>query len=190
MKVWLAAVALMFYARVVLLKVTMLEPGVNTPPLLVQSPSKLIVVIVPAERVPPVNVIDPLRAKVVVLPAPVNELVLLRTMLLNVCVAAEPFKFPAVALSKVTVPEPAENAPPLLVQLPAAVMFAPAVKVPAVKTALPLMSSEDGAVNKPSIIVRLLTTSAVVFAAADNVPPALLTAKLLKVWVTGVPLIL
>ena len=42
LNVWVAAVPLIFWLAVVLLKVTVLEPGVNVPPLLVQPPVTLV----------------------------------------------------------------------------------------------------------------------------------------------------
>src|SRR5947208_16713595 len=61
LKVWLAAVPLMFCAAVVLLKVIVDDPGVNVPPLLVQLPAIGMFVIVPTANVPEVSNIVPLR---------------------------------------------------------------------------------------------------------------------------------
>ena len=56
-------------AAVVLLNTTVPAPGVNVPPLFVQSPATLIVAAVPAENVPDVSVNPPFSVSVVVLPA-------------------------------------------------------------------------------------------------------------------------
>ena len=163
----------------------MLVPGVNVPPLFVQSPTgRLIVVIVPAANVPAVSVIEPFSVSVVVLAAPVNDPPLLFTAkLLKVCVATPPRVF-AVPPSNVTVPDPGTNAPApeLFVQLPPAVMFAPAVKIPAVRSVLPLMSKVAGAVKLPSVIVKLFVIRPTVLPPVLSVEaPPLLTAKLLNV---------
>ena len=81
------------------------------------------------------------------------------------------------------------NPPPLLVQLPAAVMFAPAVNVPAVNRVLPLMSSVAGAVKLPSVMVRLLVVMLVVLPPTVNAPALLLRMKLLNDCAAAVPLI-
>src|SRR5438309_7866453 len=92
-----AAEPLMFCPALALLKVTLLEPGVNVPPLLVQSPGRLIAVIVFAENVPAVRVMAPFRFSVARLPPPVTDppLVLLKVRLLNVWVAAVPLRLRA-----------------------------------------------------------------------------------------------
>lgn len=180
----------MLCPAVVLLKVTLLDPGVNVPPLLVQLPGRLIAVIEPAANVPEVSVIAPLRVRVAVLATPVNDPAPLFTAkLLKVWIAAEPVKLFAVAPSNVTRPDPGVNVPPLLVQLPAAVMFAPAVNVPAVRSVLPLISKVAGAVKVPSVIVKLFMIRLTVLPPVLNVDaPPLLTAKLLNVWLAALPL--
>lgn len=81
----MTAVPLILCGAALLLKVTILDPGVNAPPLLVQLPGRPMFVMVPAAKVPAVSVMLPLRVSVVVLLAPVSDPpLLLTTKLLNV----------------------------------------------------------------------------------------------------------
>src|SRR2546422_540466 len=160
--------------------VTVFEPGVNVPPLLVQSPAA--VILVPAVRVPALNSVLPFMSSVagavklpsvivrllvvmlVVLPPVLSAFapLLLTVKLLKVWLEAVPLIDWLTELpSKVTVPEPGVKVPPLLVQLPAAVMLVPAVRFPAVNNVLPFISRVAGAVKLPSVIVRSLTVSVV-----------------------------
>src|SRR5436190_19904186 len=127
-----------------LLNRTVPVPGVNVPPLLVQSPLGLIVAAVPAANVPALSVAV-LTLRVVVLPPTVSvPPPLLTVKLLKVCVAAVPFKFWPAPPLKVTVPVPGVNVPPLLVQLTATLIFAavPAANVPEVSNIVPLSGRE------------------------------------------------
>ena len=90
--------------------------------------------------------------------------------------------------SKVTVFAPGEKVPPLFVQLPAALMFVPAVSEPPLSVRFPLISSSAGAVKLPAVIVRSPVVIVVVLPPAANVPPLLLTMKVLNVSLVAVPL--
>ena len=117
LNVWLAALPLMFWLPA-LLNVTVPDPGVNVPPLLVQSPDTLILEAVPAVKLVPEPNVRVLRFNVVVEPPMVRALVLAVVILLNVWLAALPLMFWLPALLNVTVPDPGVNVPPLLVQSP------------------------------------------------------------------------
>ena len=106
------------------LNVTVLVPGVNVPPLLVQLPAILMVEAVPAVRLVPEPMVKlPFNVMVAVEPPIVRALVFDVTRLLKVCDAAVPFiDWEPVPLN-VTVPVPGVNVPPLLVQLPPNVML-------------------------------------------------------------------
>ena len=67
-------------------------------------------------------------------------------------------------------------------------MLVPAVKVPAVSSVLPLMSSVAGAVKVPNVIVKSFVVMLVVLPPVESVLP-LFTTKLLKVWLAALPLI-
>ena len=69
----------------------------------------------------------------------------------------------------------------MLVQFPAAVIFVPAVSVPALNNVLPLMSRLAGAVKLPLVIVRSFVTMVVGLAPVANAPPPLVTVRLLNV---------
>src|SRR6266850_5932522 len=124
-------------AAVVLLNVTVPEPGVNVPPLLVQSPPvMLMLAAVPATKVPAASVMVPPIVSEVVLPPTVTEPppLLLIVKLLKVWDAAVPFRFRAPVLLSVTVPDPGVNVVPVAsVQSPATFSAAGAVNVPAVR---------------------------------------------------------
>jgi hypothetical protein len=110
--------------------------------------------------------------------------------LLNVWLAAVPLiAWAAVELLKVTVPVPGAKVPPLFVQSPETLTFVPAVNVPAVRVAVPLMFSVAGGVKLPSVSVKPLNVTVVVLPETLNVPVDLLTTTLLKVWEAAVPLI-
>ena len=66
------------------LNVTVLVPGVNVPPLLVQLPEALILVAVPAVRVVPELKVKVFKVSVVVEPPIARALALVRVILLNV----------------------------------------------------------------------------------------------------------
>jgi hypothetical protein len=176
LKVCVDAVPLIACA-VPLLNVTVLDPGLNVPPLFIQSPAMLMAVAVPAENVPDVNVTSELIVRVVVLPPTLNICPALFTVrLLNVCDIAVPLiACAAVVLTKFTVlaPTPGVNMPPLLVQSPemSMVIAVPAEKVPDVSVMVPF---------KARVVV--LPPTLKVFA-------DLLTVTLLKVCVDAVPLI-
>ena len=189
---------------VVLVKLTVPLPWLNTPPLLDQLPP---ILIVPAAKVAlAAKVREPLmlnapggvklpavrmrsltvRVPVVFMPnVPAG---LLTARLLKVKLDAVPI-IAAAAPSKVTVPLPGVNVTPVAcTQLPAMVMLAPAVNVPALKVSVPMISNVAGAVKLPVFWVRLLTVR-LVSPLASNVPPDLLKATLLKIWLAVVPLI-
>ncbi len=174
-------------AELLPVKVTVPAFGVNVPPLFVQLPA--IEVFAPAVYVPAVNVKTPLTVIVagavkfpvvsvklftvreVVLPPTFNNCpaVLLTITLLKVWATTVPFKealFPV----KVTVPVPAVNVPPLLVQLPAmpiAKLLALVDKVaPEAMVKFPFMVRPTPIVVVPALIIRLLK---VVNIAAGNV---------------------
>jgi len=207
LNVWVTAVPLIDCAAVVLVKLTVPEPGMNVPPLFVQLPALLMVV--PAVNVPAVSVVAPVIVIVggaakspavnvnapftvsdVVLPPTLSVCpVLFTVMLLNVCVTAVPLiACPAVVLLNVTVPAPGVNVPPLFVQSPPTLMFVPAVNVPAVNVSVPVIFKVAGGVKFPCVIVRLFTLTVVVPPAVfNNVATALLTTTSLNVFVTNVP---
>ena len=81
----MVAVPLMAWAAVVLLNFTRPVPGVNVPPLLVQSPETLIVVAVPATKVVPEPRVRVLRFKVAIEPPIVTALVLAVVLLFAGC---------------------------------------------------------------------------------------------------------
>ena len=79
--------------------------------------------------------------------------------LLNVVEELPPIVCAADPLKVTVVPLAAVNPPLLLVKLPPAFIFVPAVKVPDERTTLPFTFRVAGAVILPVVSVRLLTTS-------------------------------
>jgi len=124
LKVCEAAVPLMFCPALVFVKFTVLLLGVKVPPLLVQFPPVILIVLaVPALKVPEVSVMTPLMSSVVVLP-PIDRIfeVLATVTLLKFWLVAVPLMaWSALVLLKVTVLVPGLKVP-LLVQLPPTVV--------------------------------------------------------------------
>src|SRR5882724_6440134 len=148
------------------MNVTVPLPGVNVPPLLVQSPPTFMNEAVPAANVPDVNVMFPLRVSVPVLPPTLSVCAVLATVIpLNVWLAIVPLMAcAAVMLLNVTVLEPGVKITPLLVQSPAITI---ADSVPALKPALasvsdPLMFIDvvdpPTLTEPPPVKVKLLKT--------------------------------
>jgi len=203
------ALPLIDCAAVVLLNVTVPVPGVNVPPLFVQSPPMLM--FVPAVNVPAVNVSVPVMFKVaggvkfpcvivrlltltvVVPPAVFNNVAtaLLTTTSLNVFVARVPVMDWAPEPLNVTVPVPAVNVDAVAAdQFPPTLMSAPAVNVPAVNVTAPETVSVGGAVKLPAVNVNPpFTVNVVVLPPTLSVCPVLFTVRLLNVCDVALPLI-
>src|SRR6202008_4412664 len=186
LKVWVEAVPFIACAPEPWNKVVPV-PGVYVPPLLVQLPNALI--LAPDVSVPEVRVVFPLTTTVsgqvnvpavivsafvtilTVLPEADKVLPFFTSTLLKVWVEAEPFIACSPEPWNKVVPVPGVYVPPLLVQLPNALILAPDVSVPEVRVAFPLTTTVSGQVNVPAVIVSALVTILTVLPEADKVFP-------------------